>query len=583
MSLAEKWDALDKAKKEIIRALEKESPDTRIKIAATFNGRQYYLYKFKRLRDIRIVYAPPLDLGKFGGEIDNWMWPRHTADFTFLRAYVSPENEGRAYHPENVPFQPDVALKISLKGFKEGNFTFLMGYPGKTFRNETVAEFKYSIERMNQRIEKYQKTIDFYESYTKGNRETELKYASKVKSLHNSSKNYTGKLEGFEKRSILDKKQASEESLRIWINNNPAKKKNYSKIFEEMERVLDEKRKLQQQMDLLTDWVSRYFGPNMLYIAHEIYRTVYEKEKPDMQRDSKYQKRNYNLIFDRVLLADRSFDLETDQAFFRKSIINLQNYPREDLPDALQKLLSRVGDTASAEDISDLYRRSSLSDPESRKDALNITLSTLLALEDPFIEIAGNIEQDLSKLRERKKLLDLKKDYVSQKYAEVLLGYHKNRIAPDANSTIRFTYGYIQGYSPVDGIYYIPQTSLGGVIEKDQGEYPFNVPEKLKTLFREGDFGNYTDQGLHSVPVCFLNTTNVTGGNSGSPTLDAHGDLVGIIFDMTYESIIGDYYIIPELQRTISVDIRYVLFITDKVAGAKHIIRELIISNPQGL
>ena len=578
MSLEEKWQTLDKEQKKIIKAMEAESPDTRIKIAATFNGKNYYLYKFKRLRDIRIVYAPPLDIGNFGGEIDNWMWPRHTADFTFLRAYISPDNVGRPYHEDNVPFQPEVNLKTSLNGFQEGDFTFLMGYPGKTYRNETVAEFKYAIDLMNQRIDKYQKNIDFYESYTKGNRETELKYASKLKSLHNSLKNYKGKLEGFEQKNILGIKNTFEESLHVWIKATPEKSEMYEAVFDEMEAVIEEKRVLQKKMDLLTDWVSRYFGSNMLYIAYQIFRTVDEKEKPDMERDAKYQERNYNLITNRVILADRSFYLQADQAFFQKSILNLQNLPPEELPDALEKMLSRADDTASPEYVSDLYKRSTLIDPDTRKAALDMDLKELLSLNDPFIQIARDIEQDLSTMREQKKLLDLKKDYVSQSFAEIILAYRKGRIAPDANSTIRFTYGYIQGYSPKDGVYFKPQTSLGGVIEKDQGKYPFNVPEKLKVLYLEKDYGIYADEKLQSVPVCFLNTTNVTGGNSGSPTLDANGDLVGVIFDMTYESIIGDYYIIPELQRTISVDIRYILFITEKVAGATHIIKELNLS-----
>lgn len=578
MSLEEKWQTLDKEQKKIIKAMEAESPDTRIKIAATFNGKDYFLYKFKRLRDIRIVYAPPLDIGNFGGEIDNWMWPRHTADFTFLRAYISPDNVGRPYHEDNVPFQPEVNLKTSLNGFQEGDFTFLMGYPGKTYRNETVAEFKYAIDLMNQRIDKYQKNIDFYESYTNGNRETKLKYASKLKSLHNSLKNYKGKLEGFEQKNILGIKNTDEESLHVWIKSTPEKSEMYEAVFDEMEAVIEEKMVLQKKMDLLTDWVSRYFGSNMLYIAYQIFRTVDEKEKPDMERDAKYQERNYNLITNRVILADRSFDLQTDQAFLQKSILNLQNLPSEELPDALEKMLSRADDTTSPEYVSDLYKRSTLIDPDTRKAALDMDLKELLSLNDPFIQIARDIEQDLSTMREQKKLLDLKKDYVSQSFAEIILAYRQGRIAPDANSTIRFTYGYIRGYSPKDGVYFKPQTSLSGVIEKDQGKYPFNVPEKLKALYLEKDYGIYADEKLQSIPVCFLNTTNVTGGNSGSPTLDANGDLVGIIFDMTYESIIGDYYIIPELQRTISVDVRYVLFITEKVAGATHIIKELNLS-----
>jgi len=450
-----------------------------------------------------------------------------------------------------------------------------MGYPGKTYRNETLAELKYAMDLMIQRIEKYQKLIDFYESHTQGNRDSEIKYSSKLKSLHNSAKNYKGKLEGFEQQDIPGRKEAREESLQVWIGANPERSEKYGEVFNNIEVVIAEKKHLQTKMDLLTDWVSSYFGPNMLYIAHQIYRTVEEKEKPDIEREAKFQERNYDLIEDRIVLADRNFDIAVDQTLFLRSLINLQKLSPGEVPGSLEKIMSDAGNSPSPDFISDLYSRSSLIDPDVRKAALGMDLKALLRLNDPFIHIVLDIEKDLSILREQKKLLDLKKNYVSQTFDDLNLAYSKGRIAPDANSTIRFTYGYIKGYSPKDGIYYKPQTSLHGVIEKDQGIFPFNVPDKLKQLYVQKDYGIYTDQSLQDIPVCFLNTTNVTGGNSGSPTLDANGHLVGVIFDMTYESIIGDYYIIPELQRTLSVDIRYILFITEKMAGATHIIREL--------
>ncbi|UCF62652.1 MAG: S46 family peptidase [bacterium] len=582
MTLAEKWQVLDLEEKRIIADVEAESPDMRAKIASTFDGKYYYLYRFKRLQDIRIVYAPPLDLGKFGGEIDNWMWPRHTADFTFFRAYVSPENIGREYHPENRPYQPESYLKISLNGFQEGDFTFIMGFPGKTFRNETVAEFNYAIEQMIQRIDQYQAIIDFYESYSQDNRDIELKYISKLKSLHNSAKNYRGKLEGFEKRSILQKKETFENDLIHWVDTLSDQTANYRTIFKQMQEVLEEQRILDKKMELLTDWVSRYFGPNLMYLAHQIYRTVYEREKPDMERDAHFQQRNFTLIKNKILLADREFDLTIDALFFQNALANLENISADQIPRALKKLRLKKKEQNSQQFVTDLYQKSTLTNSQSREKALEMNLNYLLALNDPFIQIAQDIEEELGQLREQEKLIELKRSQISKEYADILLQYKKDRVAPDANSTIRFTYGYIQGYSPMDGVYYQPQTTLGGVIEKHRGQYPFNVPEKLRQLYTSRDYGMYTDRALQDIPVCFLNTTNVTGGNSGSPTLNNKGELIGVIFDMTYESIIGDYYIIPELQRTLSVDIRYILFITEKMAGAKHIIQELRLSGSAG-
>ena len=222
-----------------------------------------------------------------------------------------------------------------------------------------------------------------------------------------------------------------------------------------------------------------------------------------------------------------------------------------------------------------LYDRTILADPNVRLELVDKDPEELMETGDPFIGLAAELEKEMKILREENKalgqeLMDLEKVYLAG-----LLEKREGRIAPDANSTIRFTYGFIEGYSPRDAVYYEPQTTLGGVIEKDTGEFPFHVPEKLKELYAAEDYGRYADKKLDDIPACFLNTTSVTGGNSGSPTLNADGEQIGIIFDMTYESVTADYYEVPELQRSISVDIRYVLFVTEKFSGANHIIEEL--------
>jgi hypothetical protein len=568
-----KYKYLERRSKEIIAEVEQQEPQTRVKIAKTFGGRNYYLYRFKRLRDIRIVYAPPIDLGKFGGEIDNWIWPRHTADFTFFRAYVSPDGKGEEYHQDNIPYNPQSYLKISLKGFREKDFSFVMGYPGKTYRNDMLAEFLYSADRMRQRKDKYQHLIDFYETATLGNRAVEIKYASKIKSLHNTVKNYKGKLEGFEKENIYQKKTDLDKEIRVWASHSELKES--MNVFNEMEKLIQQKKNLQLKMDLLSDWISSYSGPNILYISHYIYRTVYEREKPDMERDAKFQERNFPYIKNRIKMAEHNFDLEIDQQFYVHSLKKLSSMATDQLPNSLKRQINSIGEMSISDYVKDLYRESELSEPEKRIELLQMSLTELEALDDPFISIAKDIESDLIKLREEQKLLIFRQSELTKIYSEMLIMKNNNRIAPDANSTIRLTFGTIEGYSPDDGIYYLPQTTLKGIIAKDTGEYPFNVPAKLRELHEQKDFGIYADSDLKDVPACFLNTTNVTGGNSGSPTLNAAGEIIGLIFDMTYESIIGDYFIISDLQRTISVDIRYILFITEKYSNAGHIIREI--------
>jgi hypothetical protein len=573
----EQYWFLEQKAKDIIAREEEEDPQIRVKVASVFGNRNYYLYRFKRLRDIRIVYAPPIDLGKFGGEIDNWIWPRHTADFTFFRAYISPDGKGTEYSPENVPYRPKSYLKISLQGFREGDFSFVMGYPGKTYRNDTYSEFLYSSDLMRFRMEKYQDLINFYEAATAGDRAMEIKYAGKIKSLHNTTKNYQGKLEGFEKENIYQKKKDAEQDIKDWIRGetkDPLREESL-RVFSNMQELIQKKKELQMKIYLLGDWVSYSAGPNLLYIAHYIYRTVHEKEKPDMERDAAYQERNVPFIINKIKMTDRSFDLHIDQQYFKFSLLRLIDMPSDQLPPSLKALKMSVTKENIQDDISEMYQESKLTDPEMRIELLDKRLAELEALNDPLISIARNIESDLKSLREEMQLLTYEQNELTQIYSEILIKKNNHRFAPDANGTIRLTFGTIEGYSPADGIYYLPQTSLGGTIAKNKGEYPFNVPAELIELHRQGDFGNYLDGNLRDVPACFLNTTNVTGGNSGSPTLNAAGELIGLIFDMTYESIIGDYYIIPEYQRTISVDIRYILFITEKFSKAQYIIREM--------
>jgi len=230
---------------------------------------------------------------------------------------------------------------------------------------------------------------------------------------------------------------------------------------------------------------------------------------------------------------------------------------------------------AQDEYVDELFAKTTVADPEKRLQYIEMSPGELEKLHDPMIQLSAELEKEIEVLREESKSLSQERLELKKAYLDAVLKMKDSKIAPDANGTIRFTYGNVEGYRPKDATYYRPLTSLKGVIEKDTGEFPFHVPGKLKELHLAKNFGRYTDKQLNSVPACFLNTTNVTGGNSGSPTLNAKGEQVGIIFDMTYESVIGDYYVIPELQRTISVDIRYVLFITDKFSGAKHLLAEM--------
>ncbi|MBP7705875.1 MAG: S46 family peptidase [Candidatus Aminicenantes bacterium] len=573
MTPRQRYDAFDKASKALVAAGEKAGPDVRCTLASMYSGNAYYLFTFKQIRDVRLVYAPPQDLGNFGGETDNWMWPRHTCDFSFLRAYVAPDGTAADFSPSNVPYKPKVWLKVALDGFKEGDFTFVMGYPGRTYRNYALAELKADQENMAARIKDTQDLIAFYEAAGKADKEVEIRYAGLVKGLYNGLKNRQGKLEGFVKYGLVDKKAVQEQELLDWIAADPARTAKYGAAPAALEAFLDRQKAFGARTELLNGVLG---GSTVLNQAYAIVRAVPELQKPEKDREMAYQERNLPRIKQGIQLAERGYAFATDRELLKWTLMRLKAaHPEEAAwPASLKGLIAGSGADVAAR-VDAMYDKTVLKDPARRLELLGLKPAALAAVDDPFLKLAADMERELKVAREDSKGLGREGADLKKTYEAAILEMKKGAYAPDANGTIRFTYGPVMGYRPRDAVAYLPQTTIKGVLEKETGEFPFRVPAKVKDLWRAKDFGPYADAGLGDVPACFLNTTNVTGGNSGSPTLNAKGEQIGIIFDMTYESVIGDYYVIPELQRSISVDIRYVLWVTEKFSGASHIVAEM--------
>jgi hypothetical protein len=573
MTPRQRYDAFEKAQKEIVAAAEKGAKDLRCTLASMYSGNAYYLFTFKQVRDVRLVYAPPQDLGNYGGETDNWMWPRHTCDFSFLRAYVAPDGAAADFSPSNVPYRPKAWVKVSLDGFKEGDFTFVMGYPGRTYRNYALAELKADQENMAARIKDAQDLIAFYEAAGKSDKEIEIRYAGLVKGLYNGLKNRQGKLEGFVKYDLVAKKEAQEKELLAWIAADPARARKYGAAPAALEAFLARQKAFGARSELLNGVLG---GSTVLNQAYTIVRAVPELQKPDKDREQAYQDRNVPRIKQAIQLAERGYVFATDSELLKWTMKRLRTAHPDAAkwPASLRGLATGPDDEVAAR-VDAMYAKTALGQSGKRLELLGLKPAELAAVDDPFLKLASAMETELKAFREESKGMGREGADLKMAYEAAILEMRKGAYAPDANGTIRFTYGPVMGYQPRDAVRYLPQTTVKGVIEKDTGAEPFRVPAKIKELWQAKDFGPYADARLGDVPVCFLNTTNVTGGNSGSPTLNAKGEQVGIIFDMTYESVIGDYYVIPELQRSISVDIRYVLWVTDKFSGAAHIVREM--------
>ena len=573
MAPMERFDAIEALRKKLVAEVEAQAPDRRCVVRSFYSGNKYYLFQFKRLRDIRLVYAPPQSIGNYGGDIDNWMWPRHTGDFTFMRAYVSPDGEGSEFDQNNVPYKPKSWLKLSLDGLKPGDFTFVMGYPGRTYRNMTLAEFQNDKKQIEEQLGLFKMMLTFLEGECAKDEAVNIRYASLTKGINNYLKNMEGKLEGFENVNLEALKAKQEKKFRTWCAEDNARA-DYAGYLDKVADHLDKLTELELRSLFAGFLVNGFAGPAVLSQAHLLHRVALEQAKPDMEREAGFQDRDLPGIRNRIQFRERGYELGTDRAFLKFLLTSMLDKPESQWPGAVSDVL-KGGEAAIGPFVDKLYDGTKLADPEVRLSLLGKSMDELKALNDPMLDLAASLETELKALREEGRALGQEHQDLKGVVVKGMMDMNGGLFAPDANSTIRFTSGTVKGYQPKDGVWYTPFTTLAGVMEKETGEDPFIVPEKLKQLHAAKDFGRYEDPKLKDVVTCFLNTTNVTGGNSGSPILNARGEQVGIVFDMTYESVIGDYFVLPALQRTIHVDIRYVLFVTEKFGGAEHLLKEM--------
>ncbi len=578
MSDKERYDAIEEQNKKIVKKAEK-GKDLRAEVRSFYGGMQYLLFTYFEIKDIRIVYAPPGTIGNYGGEVDNWMWPRHTGDFSFLRAYVGPDGKSAEHSEENVPYRPKKYLTISTAPLEENDITMVIGYPGRTLRYRSSYSIDHAISRnYPSRIKHFADIIDILEEESEKDEGVSVKLAGMLRSLENAYKNNKGMLEGLKKAKLLQKKQKEEKALRRFLEANPDLEEKYGSVLSDIGAQYD---------DYLTYWEKSstlywmLFGPAMLQSAHTVYRWSVEQEKDDMKRDPGYMERDRANQERGLRMADMRYAEQADKRVLKYLMLLASELPRGERITAVTEVCGGLTGEAAEKKIDEfidgLYDGTKVTDSETRMKMFEMRKDELLEMDDPMIRFAAKLEGDRKIMEEKTEAFAGALQKLRPRLMELRKAYGGDLIYPDANSTKRLSIGEVKGYSPGDAVHYDPITTLTGVIEKYTGEDPFDFPEEIIAMYESKDLGKHIDPKSGDVPVCFLTTNDVTGGNSGSPILNGRGEIIGLVFDGNYESISADYQFIPKLTRTINVDSRYVLFVLKKYANATELLGELTV------
>jgi len=576
MSYSERNDIIDKNREEIVKQAETEDY-IRASVVDMLSGTKYYLYTYLQIKDIRLVYAPSRSVGEYGGDIDNWMWPRHTGDFSFMRAYVGPDGKPAEYAENNIPYKPKKYLKISLDGIKENDFTMILGYPGFTLRYRT----SYSVDVWQNEI--YPNRIDYSTTFIQvleqlagDDRDLQIKYSSQIKGLNNGLKYTQGMLEGLKKTRLLEKKRKQEAEFTKFLKQNPELDKKYGHVLQEISQIYKDLWTYNRKQTMLGNLLG---SSQLLNGANFIHRWSVEKQKEEKDREPGFSDKNIERAKKQIETQRDQMDIPADKKMLTIMIDEAADLPEGQKIEAIEKIVGNKTDKerkkAAEEFVEDVFSRTIFTDFDKAMELFDKSETEIKKLNDPLIQFAAELQ------KENEAIQDKYDAFVGAVYKlrppliQGMYEWKKGSLYPDANGTIRFTYGYVKGYHPKDAVNYNWITTLKGVIEKDTGEEPFDNPEALAKLFYEKDFGRYFDKNIDGLPVNFLHTTDITGGNSGSPVLNGKGEIIGIAFDGNYEAMTSDFVYDPDLTRSISVDIRYVLFITEKLGKAHNILKEL--------
>jgi hypothetical protein len=544
----------------------------RCSVPAFHRGGEYYRVKQLMIRDVRLVYAPADAVGNFGGDIDNYEFPRQAGDFSFLRAYVGKDGRPADPSPDNVPYKSKDFLVVSAEGLKNGDPILLAGYPGRTSRYKLPSEIRFARDvDYPAKAAAITADLSVIAAATMGNPSYDVRYASVAKSLNNVLKKTQGLMDGFARKDVAAIKDVQDAEFRSWQKAHATGSKT---LLADLDTAIGHDMAGSQQE---AAWAEATHS-DLLKSARTLYRLSLERLKPDAQREAGYQERDLSFIKARLTRLEQSFVPSVDQARWTAALNRYARIDQKNHPQGLDALLPKV-DAVPA-----LYKSTELADTNKRLAWIGKDPEAFRNSHDPFIQLAVRLQDTALALENHRKEVDGNLERVIPQYMEAVIAWKKSQgkpVYPDANSTLRVTYGTVAPYTPRDGIIKGPFSTVEGILEKATNKEPFNAPANLLAAIREKRYGVFKDPALGTVPVNFLSSADTTGGNSGSAVMNKRGELVGLNFDSTYESITKDWYFDPVITRAIHVDIRYMLWVMKEVDHADNLLKEMTIKYPK--
>lgn len=569
MSEAERQSVIDKNIAEVRKnAIKKPTEENFIR--GFFEANQYYLFTTETFNDVRLVGAPPSAIGNFGKDTDNWVWPRHTGDFSLFRIYANKENMPANYSPENVPYKAPKPVTISLKGIKENDFTMVYGFPGRTNEYLYSDAVRQIVELSDPvKINIRTSALQVIDGFMRKDELIKIQYAAKYANIANAWKKWQGEVLGLTKTNAVNKKLLYETEFQKRVNANTGLKEKYGSVLNDLKTAYNEIEPYSLARDYYGEIINRI---ELLSLSANLNTLITSYTKDGVQG---YEKR-LPIVLDYLNKFYKEYNSTVDKKLFEVVMPYYINQQSDFVFDSISHEF--LLNDKSAENLASKYYKSMIID----------SAATLNLLKQNAVEVITTLQSDVAlklftgiqskyqtNVQEKLNPIQAKINVLQRTYMQAQMEVMKDKtFYPDANSTLRLTYGKVKGYYPRDGVYYQYSTWLDGVMEKYKpGDYEFDVPEKLRELYAKKDYGIYGVNG--KMPVCFIATNHTTGGNSGSPVFDAYGRLIGLNFDRVWEGTMSDINYDASICRNIQVDIRYVLFIIDKFAGAKNIIKEL--------